>query len=222
MRQVRDGEWQREQEREEEHPLHARHYRIACNQRTAGAEIESEDDVVGEAVDNAYRFGLRGAAAAEGALEDEPEDAPKAQCHTEGLLPCNGFFQEYGGHEHGEDGRCGAHHREVNRRGVCYGMEESELRCQQTQHPCAGETYHVTQGHPFAWRQQRDKPEQGPGHQGPHAEQHDGVQAALGGYVATHNYVDAEDDICCCTGYVACRRPSVYPHDFTITPSVWL
>ena len=204
------GERQRQQHREEEHPLHERHHTIARNEGPEGAQISREAHAIDQQQHHAQRLRAVHRARRVDGLEDQQQHARKADRHAARLLERDRLPQEQESETHRVDRRQRAQHRAVDRGRQPDGEQETQLRHEQAQERGQHHPQEVLPGHLLLREEERQEPEQRRGADGTKREQHHRGHRARIGDVLVEDDIEPEDGIGPGGCQVACKLISFH------------
>ena len=194
MQQPVPAERQGEQQREEEHPLHRGHDAVTRDQGPEGPQVGGETHPVDEQQHDAQRRRL-GRPRRVGGAEDQQQGAAEAHRHAPGLLERDGLPQEEEGEAHRIDRAQRTQHGRDHGGGPLNGEEKAQLRHEESQEGGQGQPQQVRPGHLLPREEERQRPEECRGAQGPQDKHHHRGNRARIGDVLVEDDVETEDGV---------------------------
>lgn len=199
-------ERQGHQHGKQEHPLHEGHHVVFRNQRTENAEIQGKRERIDDGQHDAHRLGLRRAATETHRVENQNQDTGKAHKDAADFLARDGFFQDDGSHNHGQDGRAGVGDAQVDGGRHRDGFQEADLGEVKPQHGSHENLGQVFRVHLFLGHEERHEPKQDGGTRRPQAKQIHWAQHTCVGDVLAADDVEPKNAVGTKTSEVPDKR----------------
>ena len=166
------------------------------DQRPEDAKVGGEEQAVADHQQDADGFGLGDAVAVDAySIENQKDDASKAEGHASCFLQGDGFLEGDGGDKHGEDRGGGGDDGGVEGCGELAGFEIGELGEEETQHGSDEDAAEVLERHLLLGEKQRDEPKQETGPYRPEAKQTQRADQMCVGQLFADDNVESEDGV---------------------------
>ena len=192
-----EGEGERHQRGEEEHPLHERDHGVLLDQRLEDPHVGRETQGVDHHTQNAPDGRRVGPGADGNAVEDQDQHADQAQDNTRHTAPRNPLVDDDGRNDERHDRAQRAHDGRIDGRTLRDSEEEGQLRHEQPQKGRDGYLPQIRLRNLLPGRrEQRPDPEQRRCSKGTQAEERHRRDIPVDGDVLAADDIESENGVC--------------------------